>query len=389
MTKKNHLTPDRFKGEAPKHPYVEALETLDLLDQDRMLQTGVVIRDIDRVGTFLQMDHSVVHCSVAQEGLEVLSTEEAAERYDWLNEYRWKMLPRDLDEFTAYAREHTRHGYFIRALPGAKATYPLQACLYIAHDGIAQCVHNIVIVEEGAELNVITGCLSAGEVRTGLHVGISEFYIKKNAKLTFTMIHNWAPEMHVYPRGAMVVEEGGLFLQNFVCMHPVKRLQMNPAIYLAGPGAVVRSNTILVSTPGSWMDVGSRVYLQAPETRAEVVARTITTGGEVINRGRLIGEVPGVRAHLECHGLLLTPRGLIHAIPELEARAEGAEISHEAAVGKIAPEEIEYLMARGLNEDEAKATIVRGFLNVKMAGLPAELQAQIDQAVRQSQESVL
>jgi hypothetical protein len=389
MTKKDHLTPEQFKQEAPKHPYQDVLETLDLLDQDRLRQVGVVLQDADRVGTFLQMDHSVVHCSVAHEGLEVLSTEEAARRYDWLREYRWKMLPRDLDEFTTYAQEHARHGYFVRALPGTKATYPLQACLYIAHDGVAQCVHNIVVVEEGAELNVITGCLSASEVKTGLHVGISEFYVKKNAKLTFTMIHNWAPKMQVQPRGATVVEEGGLFLQNFVCMHPVARLQMNPAIYLKGPGAVARSNTILVCTPGSWMDVGSRVYLQAPQTRAEVVARTITTGGRVINRGHLVGEVPGVKAHLECHGLLLTPQGLIHAIPELEARAEGAEMSHEAAVGKIAPEEIEYLMARGLDEDKAKATIVRGFLNVKMEGLPDELQAKIDEAVRQSQESVL
>ncbi|MBE0466207.1 MAG: SufD family Fe-S cluster assembly protein [Candidatus Desulforudis sp.] len=386
---KQKVAPDSFRQEAPKHAYLDVLETIDQLDRERMLQTGVVIQEADRIGTFLQKDHSVVHCSVAQEGLEVLSTEEAIERYDWLNEYRWKMLPRDLDEFTAYAQTRTRHGYFIRALPGARATHPLQACLYIAQDGLVQCVHNIVIVEEGAELNVITGCVSAGGVRTGLHIGLSEFYVKKNATLTFTMIHNWGDKMNVQPRGATVVEEGGLFLQNFVCLHPVGQLEMNPAIYLAGSGAVTRSNTILVAPPGSWMDVGSRVYLQAPETRAEVVARTITTGGDVINRGHLVGEVAGVKAHLECHGLLLTSQGVIHAIPELEARTEGAEMSHEAAVGKIAPEEIEYLMARGLDEDEARATIVRGFLNVKMEGLPSELQARIDEAVRQSQESVL
>jgi hypothetical protein len=389
MTKKDSPASGKFKNEGSKNSYSDVLETISQLDQERVLQTGFVIRDADRVGTFVQVDHSVVHCSVAQEGLEVLGTEEAIKRYDWLNDYRWRMIPRDLDEFTTYAQTNTRQGYFIRALPGAKATYPLQACLYLAHDGLTQCVHNIVIVEEGAELNIITGCVSAGEVNTGLHVGISEFYVRKNAKLTFTMIHNWTEKMHVRPRGATVVEEGGIFLQNFVCLHPVERLQMNPAIYLAGPGARARSNTILVSAPGSRLDVGSRVYLQAPETRAEIVARTITTGGEVINRGHLVGEVPGVKAHLECHGLLLAPRGLIHAIPELEARVAGAEMSHEAAVGKIAPEEIEYLMARGLDEEEAKATIVRGFLNVKMEGLPAELQAQIDEAVRQSQDTTL
>jgi hypothetical protein len=59
----------------------------------------------------------------------------------------------------------------------------------------------------------------------------------------------------------------------------------------------------------------------------------------------------------------------------------GTELSHEAAVGKIAQEEIEYLMARGLSEDEATATIIRGFLDVKMTGLPDVLQRQIDAAI--------
>jgi Fe-S cluster assembly scaffold protein SufB len=58
-------------------------------------------------------------------------------------------------------------------------------------------------------------------------------------------------------------------------------------------------------------------------------------------------------------------------------------------VGKIAEEEIEYLMARGLTEEEATATIVRGFLNVQIEGLPPELQAKVDQAIEESEMSML
>mgnify|MGYP003932103429 FL=1 len=64
-------------------------------------------------------------------------------------------------------------------------------------------------------------------------------------------------------------------------------------------------------------------------------------------------------------------------------------MSHEAAVGKIAQEEITYLMARGLDEDEATATIVRGFLHVDIPGLPSELQAEIDRAVEESNKNVM
>ncbi|HJK19555.1 MAG TPA: SufD family Fe-S cluster assembly protein, partial [Methanocorpusculum sp.] len=82
----------------------------------------------------------------------------------------------------------------------------------------------------------------------------------------------------------------------------------------------------------------------------------------------------------ECRGLILKD-GIMHAIPEIDGRVVDVELSHEAAVGKIARDEIEYLMARGLSEEEATATIIRGFLDVRIEGLPDALQKQIDDAI--------
>lgn len=136
------------------------------------------------------------------------------------------------------------------------------------------------------------------------------------------------------------------------------------------------------------MDVGGRIFLKEPDTRAEIISRAITNGGNIIARGDLIGEVPGIKAHLECRGLILKG-GSIHAIPELQGKVDGVEMSHEAAVGKIAQEEILYLMSRGLSEDEATATIVRGFLSVDIPGLPPQLKAEIDRAVEQSDKDMM
>ncbi|MGE5856164.1 MAG: SufD family Fe-S cluster assembly protein, partial [Syntrophaceae bacterium] len=108
----------------------------------------------------------------------------------------------------------------------------------------------------------------------------------------------------------------------------------------------------------------------------------------IINRGDLVGEVAGVKAHLECKGLILNG-GIIHAIPELQGKVDGVEMSHEAAVGKIAQEEIMYLMSRGLSEEEATSTIVRGFLSVDIPGLPPQLKAEIDRAVDLSSKDVM
>jgi Fe-S cluster assembly scaffold protein SufB len=206
-----------------------------------------------------------------------MSIADALRKYDWLSDYRWKAVKADSDAFTTQAKLKPNHGYFLRALPGAKVEFPLQACLFMTQDGLSQNVHNIIIAEEGSELHIITGCATAQKVRSGLHIGVSEFYVKKNAHITFSMIHNWAEEMAVRPRSVSIVEENGIFLSNFICMHPVKTLQMYPTTYCIGKNAIARYNTILFAHPGSRMDVGSRVYLQATGSRAEVTARAISS----------------------------------------------------------------------------------------------------------------
>jgi Fe-S cluster assembly scaffold protein SufB len=370
------------------HDYVEELGTLPEGDKKRMILAGVDAEERERSGTYVQKDSAVIHSRSKQEGLEVLSIKKALKQYDWLKDYYWNLVNVDTDKYTARAQLELHDGYVIRALPGSKVVYPVQACLYLEKEGLSQNVHNLIIAEEGSELHIITGCATAPHLKGGLHVGISEFYVKKDAKLSFTMIHNWAEEMMVRPRSVGRVEEGGLFLNNYICMRPVKSLQMYPTTHLVGKGAVARFYSLLVGSPGSEMDVGGRIFLKEPETRAEIVARTISNGGSIIARGDLVGEVPGIKAHLECRGLILNG-GSIHAIPELHGKAEGVEMSHEAAVGKIAQDEILYLMSRGLSEDEATSTIVRGFLSVDIPGLPPQLKAEIDRAVEQSDKDMM
>ena len=379
---------DDYQTDPVSHDYVENLEELSDSDKERMILAGVDAKETDRSGTYVQKDSAVVHSHSKQEGLEVIPIKEALKKYDWIEDYYWNLVSVDTDKYTARAQLDLHDGYVIRALPGSQVIYPVQACLYLEKEGLSQNVHNIIIAEEDSELHIITGCATAPHLRRGLHVGISEFYVKKNAKLSFTMIHNWAEEMMVRPRSVGRVEEGGLFLNNYICMKPVKSLQMYPTTHLVGKGAVARFYSLLVGSPGSEMDVGGRIILKEPDTRAEIVARTISNGGNIIARGDLVGEVPGIKAHLECRGLILNG-GTIHAIPELKGMTDGVEMSHEAAVGKIAQEEILYLMSRGLSEDDATATIVRGFLSVDIPGLPDQLKAEIDKAVEQSDQDMM
>jgi Fe-S cluster assembly scaffold protein SufB len=350
-------------------------------DRERLQQSGIELSLINRCGSYMQMNQDVMHATCSAEGVEVLSIADALKRYDWLRDYSWKVIPRDRDEYTkAVAAQENPRGYVIIGRKGTKNILPVQACLFLGREQI-QYVHNIIIAEEGAELHIVSGCASGRHVgKGGAHYGISEFYVKRNAKISFTMIHTWGEEIEVYPRSASEVEENGTFLSNYVCMQPVKKVQMYPTANLNGRNAVARFSSIVIGTPGSLLDIGSRAILGAEGASAELITRAITRGGTILSRGEIRGTTRGTRGHLECKGLILRD-GLIHAIPEIQGTVVGTELSHEAAVGKIAQEEIEYLMARGLSEDEATATIIRGFLDVKMMGLPDVLQRQIDAAI--------
>lgn len=381
---------DEFDDAPVPHAYLadEDMCALPESDQKRLIMAGMDVTQKERGGTYFQKDTAVIHCHSQQEGIEVIPIKKALEKYNWIEEYYWKLVAVDADKYTAAAELGLHDGYVIRALPGSKSIYPVQACLYLDKDGLQQNVHNLIIAEEGSELHIITGCSSSPHMKRGVHVGISEFFIKKDAKLTFTMIHNWAEDMVVRPRSVARVEEGGLFLNNYICMKPVRSLQMYPTSYLVGKDAIARFYSIIVGSPGSDYDIGGRIFLKKPGNRAEIIARMISNGAKIINRGHLIGEVPDIKAHLECRGLLLNG-GLIHAIPELEGHVDGVEMSHEAAVGKIAQEEINYLMSRGLSQDEATSTIVRGFLSVDIPGLPLQLKAEIDKAIEESDKEMM
>ncbi|WP_456325005.1 SufB/SufD family protein [Desulfonauticus submarinus] len=377
---------DKFKFEG-KEVKIDGLHQISEQDREELEMAGVDIEEVERSGTYLHINHSKATCSTKQEGLEILDIKDALEKYDGLSEYFWKAVNKDKDEYTKLAAEKLHGGYFIKVEKGRKITEPVQSCLFIKGENVGQSVHNIIVIEEGAEVHIITGCATSHKVKSALHLGISEFYIKKGGKLTFTMVHNWGEQVAVRPRTVGIVEEGGVFQSNYILLKPVKSVQSFPVIYLNGKGSVARLNSILVAPPGAYINSGNKIVLNAEDTRGEIISRAITTGGEIIAPGIIEANSVPAKGHLECKGLILND-GIIHAIPELKGTKSGVELSHEAAVGKIAQEEIEYLMARGLDEDEATSTIVRGFMNVDIMGLPAKLKQSIDKIIAETEKDM-
>lgn len=370
---------DHLNGIQPPSALISP-DQIEQTDAEALAGVGVFVEGDKRSGTYILRDFQPVCALTETEGLELLPIAVALQRYDWLQEeYYWKAVPADLDEVTArVASQPEPQGVFIHVTKGCKVRVPCQSALYMASGGIAQTVHNVIILEEDAELELITGCVTGHGVSRGVHWAVTESYIGNNATLTSTMVHSWGPEIEVRPRAATIVEEGGTFVSNYISLRPAASIQSNPKTWLNGKGASAKYRTIILGSKGSIIDIGGEVYMNANGTSAELAHRGVSTGGRIYQRGLMVGNAR-CRAHIDCAGMLLDPgdEGLIQSIPGLKALHPEARLSHEASIGKIAPEQVEYLQARGLEEREAISLIIRGFLEADIEGLGPELDARI------------
>src|SRR5271157_74172 len=370
----------------------DALDAIPTEESKWLLNVGVDTSGKDRSGTFVETGETISFCETVSNKVEILPTGDALQKYDWLADYSWNVVPADTDKYTAEVAlvEGPTMGYFIHAPSGSKEIFPLQACLYIDLEGTKQRVHNIIIAEEDSELNIITGCSTKHGINRAMHMGISEFYVGKNAKVSFTMIHNWPLGADIRPRTGVRIAEGGYYNSNYICMSPVKTLQLNPKVYLDGPYANLYAQTLLYATKESKIDAGTVAYLNAENTSAEIVSRVVATdSAEIMSRGDIYGKGNNSKGHLSCNGLLLSPNAAIRAVPMLDGENPDSQLSHEAAVGRIAQDQILYLMSRGLNEEEATAMILRGFLEADTHHLPQALADETERLVKIAAESAM
>ena len=160
-------------------------------------KAGMEAEGKNRSATFMHLNQETVAANVNElyEGkLELMDVKAALKKYSWLQDYMWKLVSKDKDEYTKKVAEDYSGGYFMRVLPGAEIEFPLQSCLLITQRNLEQRVHNIIIAEENSKAHIITSCLQHSSVPKASHLGISEIYVKKGAMLNFTMIHQWSED---------------------------------------------------------------------------------------------------------------------------------------------------------------------------------------------------
>lgn len=353
---------------------------LEKNDIETLADVGIIMEEDKKSGSFIMRDYEQLFVHSQIEGLEILPIADALDKYDWLRKkYYCKAVPHDkLEKLSQINDDIKPQGFFIHVHKGIKVRFPFNAAIYMSKENIHQNVHNVVILDDDTELHLITGCATQHSINSGTHLAISEQYIGKNSKLTSTMIHSWGSNVKVIPRSGTIVDEGGRFENNYICLRTAKDINSNPQTWLNGSGSSAKYLTIILCSEGSKINTGGDVYLNGQNTTAELAHRAVCTGGQINQTGLLIGNAL-CKAHVDCAGMLIDAGqdGYIESIPGLKALHPEAQMSHEASLGKIAPEQVEYLQSRGMDETEAISLLIRGFLGADVAGLGPELDARI------------
>ncbi len=255
-------------------------------------------------------------------------------------------------------------GIDIKIKPGTKKE-SVHIPVVLSQSGLKEMVYNDFYVGEDSDVVIVAGCgIHNSGSADSEHDGIHRFFIGKNARCKYVEKHYGAGDGNgkriLNPTTEVYMEEGSYAEMEMVQIKGVdSTVRKTKAELKAGAKLLVRERLMTHGNQTAISDY--EVYLNGEGASADVVSRSVAkdTSYQKFD-SRIIGNTP-CSGHTECDAIIMD-KARILAIPQLEANDLDAALIHEAAIGKIAGEQIMKLMTLGLTEEEAEEQIVNGFL---------------------------
>ncbi len=255
-------------------------------------------------------------------------------------------------------------GIDIHIKPGTKKE-SLHIPVVLSNSGIRETVYNDFYIGEDADVVIVAGCgIDNCGGQDSEHDGIHRFYVGKNAKVKYVEKHYGSGDGEgkriLNPGTELYLEEGSFMEMEMVQIKGVDSTDRKTTAKLAaGARLIVRERLM---THGSQQAYSSyEVELNGEGAGADIVSRSVAREDSYQKfDSRIIGNVP-CSGHTECDAIIMDQARVL-AVPQLEANHVDAALIHEAAIGKIAGEQLVKLMTLGLTETEAEEQIINGFL---------------------------
>ena len=339
-------------------------------------------------GVGAQYDSEVVYHSIQEslvkQGVVYTDMETALVEHEALvKKYFMKLVPPKDHKFAALHGAVWSGGSFVYVPEGVNVEIPLQSYFRLNAPGAGQFEHTLIIVEKGANLHFIEGCSAPKYNVTNLHAGCVELFVKEGARLRYSTIENWSRNMMNLNTKRALVEKDGLI--EWVSGSFGSHVSMlYPCSILHGERARCEFTGVTFASKGQTLDTGATVIHTAPHTSATINTRSISkAGGKAIYRSavKVAKNAPFTKCSVNCESLMLDSISRSDTLPAMDIEGDEADIGHEAKIGRISDEAVYYLTSRGIDEEEARAMIVRGFVEPIAKELPLEYAVEMNNLV--------
>ena len=256
-------------------------------------------------------------------------------------------------------------GIDIKIAPGPKGE-TVYIPVIVTQSGLKDVVYNTFYIGEDCDVKIVAGCgIHNHSDEASEHDGIHSFYCGKNSRVVYVEKHygegEGTGERILNPTTNVYLEEGAYCEMEMVQLRGVTSTVRDTNAELAANAKLVLIEKLLTHDRQT-AESNMKVELKGEGSSVQVISRSVAQDESVqIFNPLVIGEA-ACRGHVQCDAIIMG-NAKVKAIPGIEAASEDAMLVHEAAIGKIAGDQIVKLMTLGLTEEEAEQEILEDFLN--------------------------
>lgn len=347
-------------------------------------------------GVAAQYESEVVYHKIREDleeqGVIFLDTDTALKQYpDLFQEHFASVIPVGDNKFAALNTAVWSGGSFIYVPKGVKVDIPLQAYFRINTENMGQFERTLIIVDEDAYVHYVEGCTAPIYSSDSLHSAVVEIIVKRGARCRYTTIQNWSNNVYNLVTKRAVAHEGATM--EWIDGNIGSKVTMKyPAVWLVGEHARGETLSIAFAGAGQHQDAGAKMVHAAPNTSSSIISKSVArNGGRTSYRGLVQVQegCSGAKSTVKCDALLVDDISRSDTYPYVDVRDDDVAMGHEASVSKVSEDQLFYLMSRGIEEDEAMAMIVRGFVEPIARELPMEYALELNRLIALQMEGAV
>lgn len=235
----------------------------------------------------------------------------------------------------------------------------------ITHTGVNDLVYNDFYIGENADIVIVAGCgVHNSGTEASIHEGIHRFFLSKNAKVKYIEKHvgegEGTGERIINPQTHIEAGENSYMEMDTVQLKGVDSTNRVSTAKLADGATLVIKEKIMTHGKQT-AETSFEVELDGKNSSANLISRSVAKDNSKQVFRSIINGNEKCYGHSECDAIIMD-NGIVAAIPEITANHLDATLIHEAAIGKIAGDQLTKLMTLGLTEKEAEQQIINGFL---------------------------